>query len=1086
MAGNSNLPARLSGRAPSPEELLLANFYAWERRGRGWQVWDAPVDLEPPFRPFFHWLPRTPRVVDDGRQPTLLSGLVGRIHRFLNPPSLPADATSIDLPFEEPDPPFVESSPDYIEIDLVLPEGMDASKPLSDQFLISLGLCRHPVAFEFIGLPEAIHLQIACHEDDAYQVSQSLAAHFPASVRTERREFLRESWHSATGEERLFVDFGLSREFMFPLGTVHGFAVDPLIPMVGALEKLEPGEVAAFQILFEPARHAWASSILRAVGDGDGGAFFSEQPGTLKLAQQKVSRPLYAAAFRIAVKSASEERLWWIARSMAGTLTQLADPAGNELIPLENEEGLASPDLREALLLSRLSLRSGMILNCDELVSLMHLPSASVRSRKFRRLIKKTRRLPDLALGHELILGTNEHEGVIQTATLSPDQRVRHTYVLGVPGTGKSTFLQNLILQDIEAGKGLAVLDPHGDLIDQILERIPEHRQGDVILFDPADEDYPIGFNILSAHSSIEKHLLSSDLGAVFKRLSTSWGDQMTSVLGNAILAFLECEQGGTLADLRRFLIEKDYRTEFLKTVQDREIVYYWLKEFPLITGRPQVPILTRLDTFLRPKLVRNMVAQHENRLDFAEIMNGRKIFLGKLAQGAIGEENAYLLGSLIVAKFHQLTLARQEVREADREPFTLFIDEFHNFVTPSMASILTGARKFRLGLVLAHQEFRQIRNEEVASAVLAHPYSRVCFRLGDQDAAKLAAGFSFFDAKDLQNLGTGEALCRMERAEFDFNMRTSPLAPVDEALGRERRAEIVAGSRQRFGTPRAVVEEYLAKNLHGMEVARDEAAEDLRNARKPPASAKQPGPPEPPSPAPAPKSNPPEQNETAMPKVLPPNPDSESHTDPATSAALKGEAAPPAKRGVTSGRGGPEHQYLQKLFKKAGQERKWITEIEWKTPDGAGSVDVMFMRDGRTIACEICVTTPTDKEIANIEKCFKAGMQIVVSVSDEVRTLKTIEKMAKARFEPEVLDRVRFLTPDAFISFLDEVSAGITGRVETILGFKVKTTVSGSLTKAEETGATDAVTGAVVDSIQGKMKGGAKGKRKEEDKRKE
>jgi hypothetical protein len=189
-----------------------------------------------------------------------------------------------------------------------------------------------------------------------------------------------------------------------------------------------------------------------------------------------------------------------------------------------------------------------------------------------------------------------------------------------------------------------------------------------------------------------------------------------------------------------------------LKTVQDPEIVYYWEKSFPLLVGKPQGPILTRLDTFLRPKLIRYMVAQKENSFDLGGVMNEGKIFLAKLAQGAIGEENAYLLGTLLVSKFQQLAMSRQEIAAALRRNFYLYIDEFHNFVTPSMASILSGARKYRLGLILAHQEFQQLvsRDADVASAVIANPYTRICFRLGDYDAKKLADGFSHFEAKDL------------------------------------------------------------------------------------------------------------------------------------------------------------------------------------------------------------------------------------------------------------------------------------------------------------------------------------------------
>jgi hypothetical protein len=202
-----------------------------------------------------------------------------------------------------------------------------------------------------------------------------------------------------------------------------------------------------------------------------------------------------------------------------------------------------------------------------------------------------------------------------------------------------------MITQDIAAGHGVAVLDPHGDLIDDIVIRIPEHRTSDVILLDPADEEFPVGFNVLSAHSELEKTLLSSDLVAVFRRLSTSFGDQMVAVLGNAVLAFLESSEGGTLIDLRRFLLDKAFRTKFLETVADEHVRSYWKDEYPLLKGGAHASILTRLNTFLLPKVIRHMVAQKQDRLGMRAIMDGQKILLAKLSQVAIGEDNSHLLG---------------------------------------------------------------------------------------------------------------------------------------------------------------------------------------------------------------------------------------------------------------------------------------------------------------------------------------------------------------------------------------------------------------------------------------------------------
>jgi Type IV secretion-system coupling protein DNA-binding domain len=630
-------------------------------------------------------------------------------------------------------------------------------------------------------------------------------------------------------------------------------------------------------------------------------------------------------------------------------------------------------------LLDRQSLRSGMLISSDELVSVVHPPSASVRSSKLKREEKRSKAAPALAFGHSLVLGENIHGGKTTHITLSADQRMRHTYIIGASGTGKSTLLLNLIVQDIKNGEGVAVLDPHGDLIDQILEHIPEERFGDVVLLDPSDEAYPVGFNILSAHSELEKNLLASDLVAVFRRLSTSWGDQMTSILGNAILAFLESEVGGSLLDLRRFLVEADFRQRFLSTVRDSEIVYFWQKEYPLLSGNRQGPILTRLDTFLRPKLIRHMVSQKENRLDFGAIMNEGKIFLAKLSQGAIGEENAYLLGTLLVSKLHQLAMSRQEMKEKKRRSFFLYIDEFQNFVTPSMASILSSVRKYRLGLTLAHQELRQLlsRDDDVTSAVLSNPYTRICFRLGDFDAKKLEDGFSFFEARDLQNLGIGEAICRVERAEYDFNLRTLPRPEEESAEAEQRRERIIQLSRQRYATKRETVEVEMRRDV-GVSV-----------------------PPPPPIPEPI-------IEKTAGPMAEKSSP---PRAEPRAEAKEKVKTVPKAP--ATLGRGGQQHKYLQHLIKKIGEDKGYRAVIEKQVLGGLGSVDLALERDGQTIAIEISVTSTADQEVANIEKCLQAGFGRVVLVCSERKFLTKAEGLITARVQPEDLARIQFICPE-------------------------------------------------------------------------
>ncbi len=613
---------------------------------------------------------------------------------------------------------------------------------------------------------------------------------------------------------------------------------------------------------------------------------------------------------------------------------------------------------------------------------------------------RKTRAAAPLCAGDGIQLGVNTHGDKSVDVALTDKQRTQHMYVIGSSGTGKSTFLLNCIVQGMERGEGLAILDPHGDLIEQILALVPKGREKDVVLVDPADREWPVGFNILQAHSDLEKELLASDLVAVFRRLSSRWGDQMNSVLANAILAFLESERGGTLLDMRRFLVEADFRKEFLGTIRDEDVIYYWEKEFPLLPGKPQAPLLTRLDTFLRPKLIRNMVAQRKTELDFGRIMDSGGIFLGKLSQGAIGESNAYLLGSLMVSKFYQLAITRQAVEQKDRRPFYLYVDECHNFLTPSMASILAGARKYHLGLILAHQDLQQVkgRDSDVLSAVITNPYTRVCFRVGDLDAKALEKGFAHFDAKDLQSLGVGEAICRVERADYDFNLKTRPMPSVDPKQARKRQQRLVTLSRERYARPRTEVE------------ARRHA----------PPSPVQDAPPAP---------------------IAAPSPAATAHVVNFPTAA-KPETPPPAPvpiAGPTPGRGGKRHKYLQSLIKRWGESHGYRATVERPILKGAASVDVALEGRERSIAIEISVTTSPKQEMKHIRDCLKAGFDHLIAVSESPKTRDRLEKLLDEELGETERAKVQCLGPDSLFKFLGKLNADNAKQEQSVRGYKVR-----------------------------------------------
>jgi DNA helicase HerA-like ATPase len=977
----------------------LSGFDAWERRSRGYQVWPYPVELEPAYGPIVSASPPVQQL-DDGRRPGILGMLFGA--------SAPA-ARPLPTPPSLPVPSPLLHEPELAELQLVLPNSFAVRHGLASELFGALHNLAHPLAFELIGLPEGIVLQFCCAEEDRPTLLECVRAFFPEVRIKEHQRFLDGQWFAEPRYVSM-IDFGLSNYFFHTLRSSGGFETDPLIGVVGALNELRDGELALLQILFHPSVESWG---------GDLWDFASEVEGAgeiLPLVRQKFAERPHAAVIRVAALSDLPDAAFARARSIGSAVLSATQTPGNGLIPLDNE-GYPS-ELHEADFLRRQTHRSGMILSAAELLTLVHLPSASVRSDRLLRQDERTHAAPLCAQSGEMLLGTNEHDGEEVEVRLSTDQRLKHTYLVGASGTGKSTLLLNMILQDIERGAGVAVLDPHGDLVEDVLARMPVERASDVVLFDPSDTEWPLGFNVLSAQSDLDKTLLSSDLVAVFRGFSTSWGDQMNAVLGNAILAFLEHPKGGTLLDLRRFLVDERFRQRILSDVRDNEVVYFWGKEFPLLKGNPQAPLLTRLDAFLRPKSLRYMAAQDGKRLDFRRLMDSRKIFLAKLSQGAIGDENSFLLGSLLTAKIGQAANSRQEQAKEARVPFFVYIDEFQNYITPSLAQLLSGVRKYGVGLTLAHQDLRQIksRSEDVASAVLGNTYTRVVFRVGDHDAKTLSDGLSHFEAKDLQNLGIGQAIARVERSDFDFNLETVQAAAVDEEEAAERRVYVAEESRQQYCTPREEVEALLAEKYPAERIPESPPKTVQRDPIRSSKAAK-------------PEAPPPEI------AVAPPMAAPEVVERPETVVEKE-----KAVRVVPQlpGRGGPQHKYLQSLLKRSAEDRGFRVTLEKRVLDGAGHIDVAIEREGLSIGCEISVTTPVKHELNNVSKCLAAGFDYAVLVSSDKRVLASAEEAISSELHLEQQQRVRYLTPEGFIGFLEELEAKSRATSKTVRGYKV------------------------------------------------
>ena len=1010
---------------PSAHEHFSAQFAAWEMRGRGWQVFDRPIYPEPPFVPFAFRSPAETPAVDDGRRQTFLSSLA----RKLAGPARPA-AILPDEPEPEPEPTTLIRG-ELVELQMALPADLDMGKDSFEHFLNSTALCREPVAFELLGGYRRVLAQFAAATEDVSLVRKQLTAFFPDVPFSERQNTLQNAWTASEGNESFAVEFGLQHEFMLPLATGK---LDPFVGIVAALAELRPGELGLFQVLWQPVQHPWAESITSSVTHSDGKPFFINAPELAAAAEKKVARPLFAVVVRILARTPSRARLYEIARDLASSLRVFSQPQGNALIPIRNNDYPYLSHLEDVIY--RRSRRAGMLLNSEELTGFVHLPSSSVRSPVLLRDAGLTKAAPGSVRQSGIVIGDNEHNGDTVAVYLSPEQRVRHTHIIGSSGTGKSSLLFNLIQQDIANGDGVAVLDPHGDLINQILGVIPDDRIDDVVLVDPSDIDFPIGFNILSAHSDEEKSLLASDLIAVFRRLSTSWGDQMDTVLQNAILAILESTQGGTLSDLRLFLLDAKYRKQFLQTVKDPEIIFYWQNVFPQLTGGKSIgPVLTRLQDFFTRKPLRNMVGQSQNRLDFADIMDSQKIFLARLPEGC-GEENSYLLGTLLVSKFQQLAMARQSQQADQRKKFWLYIDEFDHFITPSMAKILSAVRKYGLGLTLAHQELHQLQSDsKVASAVMTQPYTRIVFKVGDDDAKKLGEGFESFDARSLKNLAKFHAIARVERNDFDFNLSLRKPELPDEEAADIQREKIIAASRAKYATPRAEVEAALLARIWGSQP--QPPPEETGGTRAP----TKPSPPKPSAPVVVPPPSdisPTAAVESPPPAITDAKPvtDSEKESKPiiiptvATVLPVSPAAPKPIvaedKTSKERGRGFDWHKSAQKRIKIEGEKLGFSAESEKQLAKGSmQAADVVLRRGHVHIAVEIASTSSNiNHEFENIHKCLKAGFSRVVAIASGRKFLDGLAAAVQGALGSELAAKVGYHTPDEFIDELRRLAA--------------------------------------------------------------
>lgn len=979
-------------------EQNTIRFYEWEYRHRGYYHFDTPINIEPPYLPFNYISNVKYEGIDDGRVPNIFK----RIGNLF----LPKEEELKEKKEEEYSPQFLSPNDnmELVGITINFPNKSIISLLRNIEFLNMLSYSEYPISFEIIGTSENIAFQIITSKYDRERIVTQFRAYFAKAI-------IQEHDNTDLGfnldEDIAIADFGFNDEFMRPIASSGSSQVDSLTSIIAIMDSLYGDDRVVLQIIFKGITSPLAKDIHYAVSDGQGGSFFSDAPEMPVCAKQKTISPLFSVVFRIATQGKDNYRSQYLAQEISRSITQVSHSEYNSLIPLSNEG--YNYDFHFYNLHNRTSNRLGFILNSHELSTFVHYPNETITSSKLGFGDIKTKRAPKEALHNKYILGVNEHNGNEVSVTLSDEMKLRHIHMIGSTGVGKSTLMANMMLDDINKGNGCALFDPHGDIVNDVLLRIPEHRKDDVIVIDPSDTNFPIGFNLLHATTESEKIVLNSDLVSAFRNQSTAWGDKMTSVLTNAVNAFLESTQGGTIIELKRFLIEDSFRKAFLQNVNDPSIHYYWNNEYPMVK-KGIAPLLTRIDIFLNSKIIRYMLAQKQG-IDFRACIEEKKIVLIKLSQGLIGEQNSFLLASLFIAKFNQVAMGRQSIHKSQRHPYYIYCDEFQNYITDSIQSILSGARKYGLGLVLAHQELAQIQDSKILNSVISNPFTRICFRLGDDDAKRLATGFSYFEPMDFQSLGIGETISRIGGNENDCNFNTSDLIkPRSNANSIE--LHIIESVRKKYATPVKEIEELLHSLLpktnvevskikypitkveEVLEIPKEFLTQELK------------------------------EKESSTEKII-----RNSNIEKEKEEYLKG---------VTEKETIRKHRYLQNHVKTIAIQRGYKGVLEEKTKSG-GRVDISLLKEKIRIAVEVSVTNTIDYEVGNIIKCIEDGYTHVCMLSESLIHLKNIKKRSQKQLNKKQLAQVTYLTPLEFPNYLDSLSPKEKQVVKRVRGYRVK-----------------------------------------------
>ena len=636
-----------------------------------------------------------------------------------------------------------------------------------------------------------------------------------------------------------------------------GENVDPMNSVTTALSKLGPDESAAIQILVAPTGSSWQSAgfkeihrvqtvekksllssvnVTRVINQSSATTGDESPPAPpeartesvtmdpYKKIEEKSSKPGFEVVIRLIVSADNKFNADSYLKSLVAAFAQFNDPVGNGFRPRRWPWTITKNSSLKDFVYHLMPIFWGkMILNTEELATIFHFPNKNVTTPGIHWSMAKKSAAPTVVPDTGLHLGKSIFRGSDVPIRMLPDDRRRHTYIIGQTGTGKSELLKYMAYQDIIEGKGVAFIDPHGSAIEDLIKMIPAKRAEDVILFDAGDTTRPMGLNILEAETDEQKNLVVNSFIALLYKLYDPkrvgiMGPRLERAVRNVMLTAM-AEKGNTLVEVLRLLTDPNFVKEKLAFVTDPLVRRYWTDEIAQTSdfhkSETMGYFVSKFDRFVTDKLLRNIIGQSKSAFNFREIMDGGKILLVDLSKGKIGDENSNFLGLILVPRLLIAAMSRVDLPEEQRKDFFLYVDEFQNFATPDFATILSEARKYRLDLIVANQFIAQIE-QDIRDAVFGNVGTLVAFRVGIDDATYLEHQFEpVFKKQDLINNPVGHAYVRLlvqGQPTPPFSMMTDWAAIQGVARNSEVAGSIVELSRLRFGRDKAVVEAEMNK----------------------------------------------------------------------------------------------------------------------------------------------------------------------------------------------------------------------------------------------------------------------------------